>query len=191
MVQNILVFLYPGCAEFEIAVACWQIAESEKYEIITLAYDYTPISTNSRFKMIPDQLVSDITKIKNIAGIIIPGGSFFDLRIELKALLKDLNNQGKLLAAICAGPQYLAGSGIIGSRFFTTSRTPEQYIEEGAPDPFDWNQFKDQRVVVDENMITAKGYAFSDFAIEIWYHLGLISNDEDREEWRLLFIPQN
>ncbi|MHA1995075.1 MAG: DJ-1/PfpI family protein [Candidatus Hodarchaeales archaeon] len=191
MVQNILVFLYPGCAEFEIAVACWQIAESEKYEIITLAYDYTPISTNSRFKMIPNQLVSDNTKIRNIAGIIIPGGSFFDLRIELKALLKDLNNQGKLLAAICAGPQYLAGSGVIGSRFFTTSRTPVQYIEEGAPDPFDWNQFKDQRVVVDENMITAKGYAFSDFAIEIWNHLGLISNDEDREEWRLLFIPQN
>ncbi|MFX0207694.1 MAG: DJ-1/PfpI family protein, partial [Candidatus Hodarchaeota archaeon] len=154
MVQNILIFLYPGCAEFEITVACWQIAESEEYEIITIAYDNTPISTNSGFNMVPDQLIKEINEIDdNIAGIIIPGGSYLDLRDELRALLDELNNQGKLLAAICAGPQYFAVSGVIGSRPFTTSRTPEYYIEEGEPDPFDWNKFKDQRVVVDGNLI--------------------------------------
>ena len=60
MTQKILVFLYPGCAEFEITVACWQIAESEEYETIMIAYDHEPISTNSGFSMIPDKLVSDI-----------------------------------------------------------------------------------------------------------------------------------
>ena len=60
MVQKVLVFLYPGCAEFEITVACWQIAESSKYEIVTIAYDHVPISTNSGFSMVPDELVSDI-----------------------------------------------------------------------------------------------------------------------------------
>jgi len=188
VVQKVLVFLYPGCAEFEITVACWQIAESSKYEIETIAYDHVPISTNSGFSMVPDELVSDIQSTDEIAGVIIPGGSLLDLRIELQALLHKLEKQKKLLAAICAGPQYLAASGVLGSRLFTTSRTPEKYLESNEPDPFDWKNFRDVRVNVDENFITAKGFAFSDFAITIWEYLGLISSDKEREEWIIKFF---
>ena len=190
MLQKILVFLYPGCAEFEITVACWQIAESEKYEIITIAYEYDPISTNSGFSMIPDILVSDIQSIENIAGIIIPGGSLLDLRLELLDLLQKLDSQNILLAAICAGPQYLAAADILKARNFTTSRSPERYIELGEHDPFNWDKYQDKRIVIDGNLITAQGYAFSDFALAIWDYLGIISSNKERSEWMNKFFPR-
>ena len=191
MSKKVLVFLYPGCAEFEITVTCWQIAESEKYDLITIAYDHSPIHTNSGFTMIPDKLVSEIVITEQIVGIIIPGGSLLDLRIELQVIIQKLNEQNKLLAAICAGPQYFAASGIIGIRPYTTSRTPEKYLELNEPDPFDWENFQEKRIVVDRNLITAKGYAFSDFALAIWDYLGLFVSEEEREEWILNFFPQN
>ncbi|HUU78369.1 MAG TPA: DJ-1/PfpI family protein [candidate division Zixibacteria bacterium] len=191
MTKKVLIFLYHGCAEFEITVTCWQIAESSDYDIVTIAYDKSPISTNSGFTMIPDQLISEVQMTEDIAGIIIPGGSLLDLRVELQSLIQNLNNQNKMLAAICAGPQYFAASQVIGSRNFTTSRTPERYKELKESDPFNWNQFVDTRIVVDGNLVTAKGFAFSDFAIEIWSYLGILSSKEEREEWKSLFFPQN
>ena len=156
MNKTILVFLYPGCAEFEITVACWQIAESSQYDIKTIAYDYEPISTNSGFTMVADLLVSDVFALENIGGIIIPGGSLLDLRIELQVTIQKLNEQNKLLAAICAGPQYIAAAGVMGSRPYTTSRSSEKYIESNEPDPFNWDNYQEKRVVVDGNLITAK-----------------------------------
>ena len=188
MVEQILIFLYQGCAEFEVTVACWQIAESEKYETVMIAYDYEPISTNSGFSMNLDKLVSDIQTVEDVAGIIIPGGSLLDLRVELQDLLVKLNKNGKLLAAICAGPQYLAASGVLGSHSFTTSRTHELYLEKNEPDPFDWKNFRDIRVNVDENFITAKGFAFSDFALAIWEYLGLITSPDEQDEWNTKFF---
>lgn len=188
MAKIVLVFLYHGCAEFEITVACWQIAESNDYEVVTIAYDKSPISTNSGFTMIPHQLISEIQITEDTAGIIIPGGSLLDLRPKLQTLIQNLNNQNKLLAAICAGPQYFAASQVIGSRNFTTSRTPERYLELKESDPFNWDQYLNARIVVDGNLVTAKGFAFSDFAIEIWDYLGLISSEVEREEWKSLFF---
>ena len=189
--QKVCVFLYPGCAEFEITVACWQIAESENYEILTIAYEKTPISTNSGLTMIPDKLISEIENTNNLAGIIIPGGSLLDLRQDFQSLLQKLDEENKLLAAICAGPQYFAVSNILDARPFTTSRTAEKYFELNQPDPFDWDYYKETRVVMDKNLITAKGYAFSDFAIAIWEYLGIINSDVEREDWRWQFFPQN
>jgi len=158
------------------AVACWQIAESENYDVVTIAYEKNPITTNSGFTIISDKIISEIQRTDNIVGLIIPGGSLLDLRDELRSLIQYLNNQNKLLAAICAGPQYFATANVIGTRNFTTSRTPNRYNELKQLDPFNWNQFLDKRVVVDENLIRAKGYAYSDFAIEIWNYLGIINN---------------
>ncbi|NPD90472.1 MAG: thiamine biosynthesis protein ThiJ [Asgard group archaeon] len=190
MSMKVLIFLYHGCAEFEVTVACWQIAESEDYDIVTIANEKSSISTNSGFTIIPDKIVSEIQITDNIAGLIIPGGSLLDLCDELRSLIQNLDNQNKLLAAICAGPQYFAAANVIGTRNFTTSRTPKRYIEIKQPDPFNWNQFLDKRVVVDENLITAKGYAYSDFAIEIWDYLGIIKSKEEKEERQRQMLSQ-
>ncbi len=190
MTMKVLIFLYHGCAEFEVTIACWQIAESEDYDVITIAYERSPILTNSGFTIIPDKIVSEIKITDDIAGLIIPGGSLLDLRDELRLLIQNLDNQNKLLAAICAGPQYFAAANVIGARNFTTTRTPERYIELKQHDPFNWNQFIDKRVVIDENLITAKGYAYSDFAIEIWDYLGIIKSREEKEERQRQMLSQ-
>jgi putative intracellular protease/amidase len=187
--NKILVFLYPGCAEFEVTVACWQIAESSKYEINTITYDFEAFSTGSDFIVVGEKLVSDFHHIDDVAGIIIPGGSLLDLRVELQILIQNLNQNEKMIAAICAGPQYLATTGILDSKRFTTSRTPDSYFELNQPDPFNWSNYMDTRVVVDGNIITSQGYAFSDFAIAIWEHLGLISTIEEKTEWTSRFFP--
>ena len=53
----------------------------------------------------------------------------------------------------------------------------------GAKDPFPRENFVSERVVRNENIITAQGIAFIDFAIEICDWFNLFENQEDRNNF--------
>jgi putative intracellular protease/amidase len=185
MVKQILLFLYEGFAEFEITTLSWGISEHPDFEIITIAYDMNPITSNSGFHFLPDKKVSEIVSLDDVAAIIIPGGSILDLRDELKNLILECDRQNKLLGAICAGPQYLAACNLLENRIYTTSRTHERYLELKQEDPFRWENYREERWIQDGNIITSKGYAFNDFALAIWSYLGIISTDDERKQWKI------
>ena len=63
MVQNILIFLYEGFAEFEITPLSWQLSEQPNFNVITIAYNKEKITSNSGFQFHPDKLVSEIESI--------------------------------------------------------------------------------------------------------------------------------
>ena len=56
-------------------------------------------------------------------------------------------------------------------------------IYYGGKDPFPRENFVLERVVRDENIITAQGIAFIDFAIEICDWFNLFENQEDRNNF--------
>jgi putative intracellular protease/amidase len=188
--KNILCFLYDGYADFETVLVCSPLNEDEKYRIIYIAYDTKPVKSSGGLTIIPEKTVSDISSTDNIYGLIIPGGGGRIFKPELGELINRLNDENKLVAAICAGPEYLAKSGILNRKKYTTSQESQNYEERNEPDPFPRETFlSDARVVKDGNIITAKGFAFSDFALEIWEWFDIYETNTEKEELKVAFTP--
>ena len=104
-------------------------------------------------------------------------------------LLKKLNKDGKLIAAICAGPEFLAKSGILDGKKYTTSAEPQSYEEKNEPDPFPRENYVNARLVLDGNILTAQGYAFTDFALKIWDWYNVYDYEGEKEELKDQFTP--
>lgn len=174
--MKIIVFLADGFEEVEaltvvdylrrkdIVVETVSITEKQKvkgaHDIVVLA----------------DKRVSDIDNLELYDGAIIPGGmpGATNLRDDERVIeiLKKMDEDKKLVAAICAGPIVLERAGIVeGKRVtsypgFEDTLKNSTYIEEG--------------VVRDGNVITSRGPAFAvDFAIEI---ISYLLDDEKAKE---------
>lgn len=183
--QKILLFLYDEMAEFEITLAAQYLKSEKAGEIVPIGYSDTVTGMAGLTYRITTT-VKEALAMEDIAGLIIPGGNRCDLRDELKDLILRLDREKKLLAAICAGPQYLARAGVLTDRSYTTSlRTWTKEDEErfGGDDPFPRETFRPQRAVRDGHIITAYGDAFVDFAVEIFDYFGLFVDNAEREEF--------
>ncbi|MFX0023993.1 MAG: DJ-1/PfpI family protein [Candidatus Hermodarchaeota archaeon] len=188
--KKILCFIYDGFADFETVLTCSVINEAEDYKIIYIAYDNELIYSSGGLKIIPDMKVSEVSDLKDIEGLIIPGGGTRIFKPELKDLVKRLNAKKKLLAAICAGPEFLAKSGVLNGKKYTTTKEPQSYEEENEEDPFPRETYVETRAIRDGNIITAKGYAFSDFALKIWDWFNLYDNDQEKEDLKIQYTPE-
>ena len=187
--KEVLCFIYDGFADFETVLTCSALNEQNDYKVTYIAYKKTPVYSSGGLKINPDKTVSEIDRIKDIAGLIIPGGATRILKPELKKLIKGLNEEKKLVAAICAGPEFLAKSGILNGRKYTTTEETKSYEEINEKDPFPRDTYVETRVVQDGNIITAKGHAFTDFALKIWEYFDLYDNEEEKEQLRKEFTP--
>ena len=187
--KEILCFLYDGFADFETVLTCSGIDGDENYKVTYIAYEKTPVLSSSGLKIIPDKIVSEIDETRDYEGLIIPGGGTRILKPELKELIIQLNEEKKLLAAICAGPEFLAKAGILKGKKYTTTAEPQSYEEKKEIDPFPRDSYVETRVIQDGNIITAKGHAFSDFALEIWDWYDIYDDKEEKEDLRKEFTP--
>ncbi|MFX0175533.1 MAG: DJ-1/PfpI family protein [Candidatus Hodarchaeota archaeon] len=185
--KNILCFVYDTFVNFESALVCHYITQNENFNVIYVGYDDSPVKSLGGMKVTPDTTFSKISSTLDISGIIIPGGVDRIVRPELKSLILKLMDQKKLVAAICAGPEYLARLGILDNKKYTCSMEPEEYKEKNEEDPFPRKNYVEARVVRDDNVITAKGSAFIDFALEIWDFLELYDYETEKEECKALF----
>ena len=187
--KEVLCFIYDGFADFETVLTCSPLNEDGNYKVTYIAYEKTPVYSSGGLKINPDKKVSEINSLKDIEGLIIPGGGTRILKPELEKLIKQLNEEKKLLAAICAGPEFLALSGILKSKKYTTSREPQSYEEINEKDPFPRDTYVETRVIQDGNIITAKGFAFTDFALKIWDWFDLYENAEEKDVLKKQFTP--
>ncbi|NLV88770.1 MAG: DJ-1/PfpI family protein [Tissierellia bacterium] len=118
--------------------------------------------------VLADKIIDEITDLDSYDGVIIPGGipGATNLRDHSRVveIVKTLYDKGKLAAAICAGPIVLERAGIIKGKKVTSYPGFEGDLKDGI--------YEEERVVVDGNMITARGPAIAvDFAIEIIKYL--------------------
>jgi putative intracellular protease/amidase len=108
------------------------------------------------------------------------------LHERLITIINQLNQSDKLLAAICFGPWMLAKAGVLENRKYTSSivKWQEELSELfGIQDPFPVEGYVEARVVRDKNIITAKGAAFIDFAIEVCDYFGGFQEEDQRENF--------
>lgn len=115
-----------------------------------------------------DKTLDEIIDIDSYDAVIIPGGlpGATNLRDDQKVIdfVKKINDNRKLVAAICAGPIVLERADIIKGKNITSYPGFDKELNSG--------NYIEQNVVRDENIITARGPALAvDFAIEIVKYL--------------------
>lgn len=114
-----------------------------------------------------DKELYEINSIKNYDGIVIPGGlpGSTNLRDNERVieLIKEFNEEEKLIGAICAGPIVLQRAGIIEGKKITSYPGFENDLKEGI--------YKEDLVVKDGHIITARGPA-----VAVYFALKLVEN---------------
>ncbi len=180
--MKILVLVYESFAEFEMTLLGF-VARQEGNEIVTVAPDDTPQVTGfSGLKVVADLPLSRVNA-DEYPALIIPGGrpdTILD-RDVIGELIRRFHSAGKLVAAICAAPVQLARAGVLAGRRYTTS------LSTNPRDLFDWSMKSDEPVVVDGNIITAKGEAFVSFTFTVLEALGAFQSPGNALEWRKEF----
>ena len=112
-----------------------------------------------------DKKLYEIESIESYDGIVIPGGipGATNLRDSERVieLVQEFNNEKKLIGAICAGPIVLQRAGIIQGKKITSYLGFEDDLKEGI--------YKDDLVVQDGNIVTARGPA-----VAVYFALKLV-----------------
>lgn len=102
---------------------------------------------------VKSELASSEVKAEDYEGVIIPGGYSPDHMRRSKDtvnLVKELNEQGKIIAAICHGPWMMASCcNLEGKKVTAFYSIKDDLVNAGA-------YFVDEEVVVDGNLITSR-----------------------------------
>ena len=161
--MKIIVFLADGFEEVEALTVVDYLRRMD------IEVDMVSINKEKNVKgahgieVVTDKLVGDLD-IDEYKGVVIPGGlpgaANLQKSSEVIKVVKELNKQDKLVAAICAGPIVLQEAGVTKDRGFTCYPGFEGNIGDGS--------YIEKPVVRDKNIITGKGPALAiDFALEI------------------------
>ena len=167
---KILCYIYPDMADFEIVLLLHRLRNAGGHAIVTIADTMEEVISQSGLRYLPDMTICQVNA-GEAEALMIPGGPINNAQNAVLPLIRQLDAQGKLLAAICFGPQFLGRAGVLQSHRFTTSCTPEHIAAEGVDDPFPRENYLNRRCVRDGHVITAQGHAFVDFAAEVCRYL--------------------
>lgn len=88
----------------------------------------------------------------------------------------------KMLCYIYGGMADFEISLLLHDYRFTTSCSEEKIRSLGMEDPFYRPNYVEARTVRDRNLITAKGYAFVDFAMAVCDYLQIFENEQQQYE---------
>ncbi len=168
--KKILLFLAEGFEEVE---ALTVVDYLRRMDIVV---DTCSITEEKEVKgaheiiVLADKILNEIEGPKDYDGIVIPGGmpGATNLRDEEKVikLVQEFNHEEKLIAAICAGPIVLERAGILEGREVTSYPGFEGELK---------GIYKEELVVQDKNIITARGPA-----VAVYFALKILENLLDR-----------
>lgn len=180
--SKILCYIYEGMADFEISLLLHRLRNTGKREIVAVSERLEVITAQSGLKYMPDIMIESVENILEYEALIIPGGPINNEQNAICKIAKQMNDAGRLVAAICFAPQFLGRAGILDTYTYTTSCSVEKIHKLGCTDPFNRKNYQDKRCVVDRNLITAQGYAFVDFAQAVCKYLDIFENEQQEYE---------
>lgn len=151
--RNASVILADGCEEGE-ALTIVDILRRAEVECTMYGLDHTDIKGAHGIEIRCDKVLDETFD----SGIIIlPGGyegvDNMKASVLLKDILKKRNEEGKLIAAICAAPAVLDEAGILAGKTYAGYPGVCDHLSEGT--------YTDEKMYVDGNLITAKGPAMA------------------------------
>lgn len=170
--MNTGILVYDTCAQFEVVFAALLLRD--KGNVTTYGLEMRDFETMEGFKVRPHRLLEDLQP-EDMDLFIIPGGQpgVIAGNAILGHKVRDLNNQGKLLAAICGGPVHLGKAGVLQGKRFTTSVFGEW------KEAFEGGTYVDEDLVEDGNIITAWPNAYADFALTLGRRMGAFKDAKE------------
>ncbi|MDR2037785.1 MAG: glutamine amidotransferase [Bacteroidales bacterium] len=185
MKKKIMIFLFDGFSDWEIAYLTPEIRKNKTFDLVYFSYDGNPVFSMGGLRVMPDISLKDIHP-EEVEMLILPGGTAWEEGENdfMDALVKDLLAEGKTVAAICAATAYLGKKGYLNDRKHTSNDL--YYLKGIAPEYSGEKDYVNDLAVTGRNIITAKGIAPIEFAREIFAKLELYQ-DNDLEKWFQLF----
>ncbi|WP_261133705.1 DJ-1/PfpI family protein [Bacillus sp. Marseille-Q3570] len=165
------IMLYPRFSEYELSVLL-SILKQGKKPIVFIGLDKQEVKGEAGLRCFPDVRIDEVD-VSALDSIAFPGADDFRHLVdhpELIAFLRKLHKKRMWIGAISSAPYLLSMSGLLDGKKYTTGLTEEQRHFLGT---FSKADFIDKPVVVDDNLITARGSHFIAFAIEYGKSLGL------------------
>ena len=185
MKNTAYLLIFDGLADWEPAHALCEINKSGKFDLMTVGFSGTPISTMAGLKLTPDVTIDDLDE-STARILILPGGDLWEKKSDekLKALLRRLHDRNVPIAAICGATLEIARAGLThGIRHTSNAR---EYLQAMVPDYKDGDCYVDQLAVADKYIITASGLGSVEFAREVIEQLHLYS-EADTQIWFEMF----
>lgn len=147
-----LIFVDEGFEDAELIYPYYRLQEAG-FEVYFVASEANKVYTGKKGISVTSHLSPKNLNIEEYDVIIIPGGRAPDkmrMNKELVALIKEAFNKGKIIGAICHGPQMLIEADIIKGRKVTGYKSISTDLKNAGAN------FIDAPVVVDGNIITSR-----------------------------------
>ncbi|MFW9919401.1 MAG: DJ-1/PfpI family protein [Candidatus Thorarchaeota archaeon] len=174
--MKIGLLVYEGFVDFEITLLLLLLRD--KGELYVISVDESVVTSHGRLRVHADRKIAAVAP-REIDLLVIPGGEprIYADRVDIQSFISLVNQNGIPIAAICGGPEFLSQAGIIKGRRITHGHDPEY-----ASKIFSESIIVDEDVVIDGNIITAKGQAYAEFAVEVYGHLGFFGSEAEKDE---------
>jgi putative intracellular protease/amidase len=174
--MNVYVLLYEGFAAFEITPLLLLLKKAGN--VVTFSFDREPRRSEEQLEFVVEKTIDDVDPAE-VDVLIIPGGDPepYAANAMLHGLLRELRDSKKVIGAICGGPGFLAHAGLLEGL-----RVAHGYSEKDAQHVFAGSVITDEDVIVEDSIITARGQAYAEFAVEVTRQLGLFESEEEAKE---------
>ena len=149
--KRIAILAGPEYEDLELHYPYLRLVE-ERAEVKVLAVRKEVVKGKHGLSVMADLPIGE-ARSKDFDCVVIPGGWAPDrLRRSTEVLdfVKELHKEGKVIAAICHGPQVLISAGILqGKRITCVSAVKDDVVNAGA-------EYVDAPVIRDRNIITSR-----------------------------------
>lgn len=161
--KKVLVFIADGTEEVEALTVVDYLRRAEIEVDLASVMGVKQIKGAHDIEITADEVVEDV-KASEYDAVYSPGGlpgaEYIRGKEEVIKIIKDMNEEGKIVSALCAAPIVLDKAGVLEGKDYTCYPGFEEEIKTG--------NFKEEIIVKDGNIITGRGPAI---AAELAYTL--------------------
>jgi putative intracellular protease/amidase len=183
--KKILVFLFDGFSDWEIAYLTPEIKKNEAFELLYFSHDGKAVRSMGGLNISPEISLKDVIS-DEVDMLILPGGEAWetDENDVITPLVRSMFEKGMTIAGICGATAYLGKKGLLDHLKHTSNALV--YLKAVATEYSGEKNYVEALAVTDQNLITAGGVAPIEFAREIFRKLELY-READIEKWFQLF----
>lgn len=185
MKKKIVIYLFDGYSDWEIAYLTPELNKSDHHELVYFSDAANSIKSMGGLQVKPNNHINEINA-EEVDLLILPGGSLWEKERpkKIQQLLNQVNQAKKSIAAICAATSFLGQLGFLDEIKHTSNGL--SYLKGMAPAYKGEDLYQNSLAITDKNIITANGIAPIEFAKEVFSMVNLY-NDENLENWFQLF----